>query len=45
LAAAFWLDLGPSGFAGAVAVGFCAYAALAAAALARVRDPAPPEAA
>jgi putative MATE family efflux protein len=45
LAAVFWLDLGAAGFAGAVAVGFCAYAALAAAAVARVRDPAPPPAA
>ena len=45
LAAVFWLDLGPAGFVGAVAVGFCAYAALAAAAVARVRDPAPPAAA
>src|ERR687894_2776047 len=42
LAAIFWLDLGPAGFVGAVAVGFCAYAALAAAAVARVRDPGPP---
>ena len=41
LAAAFWLDLGPAGFFGAIAVGFCAYAALAAAAVARVRIPAP----
>jgi hypothetical protein len=40
LAAAFWLDLGATGFFGAVAAGFCAYAALAAAAVARVRDPA-----
>ena len=40
LAAAFWFDLGPMGFFGAVAAGFCAYAALTAVAVARVPDPA-----
>src|ERR1700680_3444769 len=36
VAATFWLGLGASGFFAAIAVGFCAYAALTAAAVSRV---------
>lgn len=40
LVAIFWLDLGAIGFFVAVAIGFCAYAALSAAAMLRVKEPA-----
>jgi putative MATE family efflux protein len=39
VAAIFWLGLGASGFFAAIAVGFCAYAALTAAAVSRVKAP------
>jgi len=42
LAAITWLDLGASGFFVAIAGGFCAYAALTAAAMLRVKAPAQP---
>jgi putative MATE family efflux protein len=41
LFAVYWLDLGATGFFLAIAAGFCAYAALTCAAVARVREPAP----
>jgi putative MATE family efflux protein len=40
LIAVYWLDLGITGFFGAVAIGFCLYAALTAAAILRVKEPA-----
>ena len=40
LAAIYWLGLGVTGFFGAIAGGFCAYAALTSAALLRVKAPA-----
>jgi hypothetical protein len=40
LVAIFWLDLGTIGFFAAVAIGFCAYAALTVAAMLRVKEPA-----
>ena len=39
MVAIYWLDLGVIGFFVAVAGGFCAYAALAAAAVMRVKEP------
>jgi len=39
LVAITWLDLGAAGFFVAIAIGFCAYAALTAAAILRVRKP------
>jgi MATE family, multidrug efflux pump len=42
LVAITWLDLGAIGFFCAIAGGFCAYAALTAAAMARVKEPAAP---
>ena len=42
LAAITWLDLGAIGFFCAIAAGFCAYAALTAAAMFRVKEPAAP---
>jgi uncharacterized protein YjiS (DUF1127 family) len=38
LVAIYWLDLGAIGFFGAIAGGFCAYAALTAAAIFRVKE-------
>jgi Na+-driven multidrug efflux pump len=44
LAAIYWLDLGAIGFFSAIAGGFCTYAALAAAAMLRVKErPASPQ--
>ena len=40
LVAIYWLDLGATGFFVAVAIGFCAYAALTVAAMLRVKEPA-----
>ncbi|HEV7635002.1 MAG TPA: MATE family efflux transporter [Bradyrhizobium sp.] len=40
LIAIYWLDLGQGGFFFAIAIGFCAYAALATAATLRVKEPA-----
>jgi hypothetical protein len=40
LVAVYWLDLGATGFFLAIAAGFSAYAALTAAAVVGVRDPA-----
>jgi hypothetical protein len=40
LVAIYWLDLGAIGFFIAMTVGFCAYAALTAAAVFRVKEPA-----
>ena len=40
LAAVYWLGLGTSGLFAAIAAGFCIYAALTAAAVLRVKDPA-----
>ena len=42
LTAIYRLDLGAIGFFVAIAGGFCAYAALTAAAICRVREPAAP---
>jgi Na+-driven multidrug efflux pump len=42
LVAIYWLDLGAIGFFVAVAGGFCAYAALTAAAVYRVKEPSAP---
>jgi putative MATE family efflux protein len=39
LVAIFWLDLGAIGFFVAVAIGFCAYAAMTVAAMLRVKEP------
>lgn len=39
LVAIYWLDLGPVGLFVVIAGGFCAYAALAAAAMFRVKEP------
>jgi hypothetical protein len=39
LVAIYWLDLGASGVFVAIAGGFCAYAALTAAAMCRVKEP------
>ena len=39
LVAIYWLDLGAIGFFVAIAGGFCAYAALTAAAMYRVKEP------
>jgi Na+-driven multidrug efflux pump len=39
LVAVYWLDLGPTGLFPAVALGFCTYAALMAAAVLRVKTP------
>jgi putative MATE family efflux protein len=41
LVAIFWFDLGAIGFFVAVAMGFCAYAALTVAVMLRVKEPAP----
>jgi len=41
LVAIFWLDLGAIGFFVAVAMGFCAYAALTVAVMLKVKEPAP----
>jgi hypothetical protein len=40
LVAIYWFDLGVAGFFAAVAAGFCIYAALTAAAVHRVKEPA-----
>ena len=42
LIAVYWFDLGATGFFVAIAVGFGAYAALTAAAMCRVKEPAAP---
>jgi Na+-driven multidrug efflux pump len=41
LVAIHWLDVGATGFFISITGGFCAYAALTAAAILRVKDPAP----